>query len=118
MVLPSGNIVYGNWQDSPGQPPRFNVTRKEGLSEDFLEEFNKPQETGADFLAQYIQKNANEIAEVADLNFLNPLNWFSRKADAAIKEADKGGTKKYQTNSLAGSLLERRRALAELQKGL
>ena len=82
------------------------------------EDLNAPQETGADFLAQYMQKNSDQIAEVADLNFLNPLNWCSRKADAAIKEADKGGTQKYQTNNLAGSLLERRRALAELQKGL
>jgi len=84
----------------------------------YEEEFEPPQETGVDFLAQYMQKNANEIAEVADLNFLNPLNWFSRKADAAIQEADKGGKQKYKTDTLAGSLLERRRALAELRKGL
>lgn len=81
------------------------------------EDLEVTEEPGADFLSQYLQKNAGELGEVADLNFLNPLNWFSRKADAALKEADKGGTQQYQTNSLAGSLLERRRALAEAQKG-
>jgi len=40
MVLSSGKVVYGNWQEFPGQPPRFNVTREVGLSQDFLNSLN------------------------------------------------------------------------------
>lgn len=70
---------------------------------------------GEEFLSGYIEKFPKEELVSEGFNFLNPFNWFNRKAQAAIKEADKGGQRKYSTDTLSGQLLERRRALAELQ---
>ena len=80
--------------------------------DNFYKELDVP---GEKFLSQYIQARPQEQLVAEDFNLLNPMAWFTRKAQAAIQEADKGGTKKYDTNTLSGKLLERRRALAELQ---
>lgn len=69
---------------------------------------------GQQFLSNFI--NGNEQLLAQDFNLLNPMTWFTRKAQAAIQEADKGGSQQYKTNSIGGTLLERRRALAEAQK--
>lgn len=70
---------------------------------------------GEMFLADYLSKFPQEQLTAEGFNLLNPMTWFTRKAQAAIQEADKGGEKKYDTSTLSGKLLERRRALAELQ---
>lgn len=78
-------------------------------------EQEEPETPGEMFLVDYLSKFPQEQLTAEGFNLLNPMTWFTRKAQAAIQEADKGGEKKYDTSTLAGKLLERRRALAELQ---
>lgn len=78
-------------------------------------EFQELETPGEMFLADYLSKFPQEQLTAEGFNLLNPMTWFTRKAQAAIQEADKGGEKKYDTSTLSGKLLERRRALAELQ---
>ena len=73
------------------------------------------EDPGEEFLSQYVQALPQEQLLAEGFNLLNPMTWFTRKAQAAIQEADKCGAKKYETDTLSGKLLERRRALAELQ---
>lgn len=68
-----------------------------------------------EFLSGYVQSFPQEELVAEGLNFLNPLTWFTRKAQAAIKEADKGGKQQFSKDTLSGQLLERRRMLAELK---
>jgi len=71
---------------------------------------------GQQFLSSYLNESPNGQLLAQEFNLLNPMTWFTRKAQAAIREADEGGTKQYETSTLGGTLLERRRALAEAQK--
>ena len=79
-------------------------------------DFEGLETPGEAFLSGYLSKfPQGQLLSQEGFNLLNPMTWFTRKAQAAIEEADKGGEKKYSTDSLTGKLLERRRALAELQ---
>ena len=71
---------------------------------------------GQQFLSSYLNESPNGQMLAQQFNLLNPMTWFTRKAQAAIQEADEGGSKKYKTDNIGGTLLERRRALAEAQK--
>ncbi len=77
-----------------------------------------PSDLGQLFLEEYISKHPEEIELAQKVNFLNPMTWFTRKAQAAIQEADRGGGSGFSNNTLSGKLLERRRQFAEAQNKL
>lgn len=77
------------------------------------EEFYKQR--GKEFLSDYMNIFREEPS-VSNLNFLNPLNWVNRKAQATIEEADRGVEEEFDTTTLSGKLLERRRLLKQLQQ--
>lgn len=78
-------------------------------------EFEELETPGEMFLADYLSKFPEEQLVGEGFNLLNPMTWFTRKAQAAIRDADKGKKGEYSTDTLAGKLLERRRMLAEFQ---
>lgn len=92
MVLPSGNVVYGNWQDFPGQPPRFNVTREEGLSQDFLNSLDEnPALTrnvgdGIGFLRKYLRGFENYQQEGTDIPERNIRTDFAQEQGGPLVE--------------------------------